>query len=50
MEAFEKWFEENKNALEADKDDLYFICKIAFLAGETEQIKQRLKDLKNGSN
>jgi len=50
MEAFNKWFNENLHILEDHIDDIEFICKLAFLAGEQEQIKQRLKELQNGNN
>jgi len=50
MEAFNKWFNENVQVLINHSEDLEFICKLAFLAGEQEQIKQRLKELQNGNN
>jgi hypothetical protein len=50
MEAFKEWYEKNKEFVEIYKDDLYTMLLFAFIAGEREQIRQRIEELKNGSN
>ena len=50
MEVFEKWYEENIEFVKMYEDDLYTMLLFAFIAGEREQIKQRLEELRNGNN